>query len=63
DEDLRLIQDVIARIAAMERAYDVDSGFLEKGKNIPRFNNSLSTCSEAVVILVERSKGKLAVMA
>lgn len=55
------IQDVIARISSLERAYDRDSGFLEKPNGIARANESLGTCLETLLILHEHAKLSAAV--
>jgi hypothetical protein len=54
EEDQTIIQDVIARIAALQKALDRDSETLNDRRQIARSNESLSVCTDVLLRLSER---------
>lgn len=61
DREATLVQDAIARIAALEKAYDSNREFLQSTKLLMKSNESLSTCTDSMVSLHESLKNRTAV--
>jgi len=61
DDELSLLQDVVARVAALEQLYDGNNGFLRDVRKLVKYNKSLSVCSESLISLVEKVKIRMVV--
>lgn len=56
-----LIQDVIARVAALQKALDRDGSVFEDGRRVARSNESLSMCVDSMTMMSERLKNHVSV--
>ena len=54
EEDLSAIQDVVVRLTALEKMIVQDPAILDNPRQLARNNDSLSTCTDAILALRER---------
>lgn len=62
EEEPSLLQDVVARVASLERLYDADNAFLSDAKKLVKSNESLSLCTDSLHALIEKVKIRMVVI-
>lgn len=61
ENDQRSLQDVVTRIAAIQKALDRNQLVLDDAKQLAKFNESISLCSDSMLAFKERLRNSMAV--